>query len=107
MGIASIDVLLLFARLVSGTGAPETILARLVDAAVSYLGADGAAVLRITGVGEARVAAAQNAPELDGLAIETDLIGPELASRLLAACGPRFARVHALPLVAEGDLFGV
>ncbi len=94
--------------LVAEARGPEEILSLLVAAAVERLGADGAAALRVTNDGGLRVVAARDLPgDVAGWSTEAEVLGDELGEEFRAACGPKFAYAEVLPLVADGNLYGV
>jgi signal transduction histidine kinase len=103
----TIDVLVRFARLVSGASAPEDVLPLLADAAVERSGCDAAAVVTIDAAGDARVVAGRSVPAaVMAWKGEGETIGAELERALIAASGGAFAMGLTIPLVASGSLFG-
>ena len=106
--MSTIEVLLRFSRMVAGADGADAILPVLANAVTSECGADAAAILRVTGHGHVEIVAGVGLP--DDLApdpLSAEIIGPELAEDLLARTGDRFAEAAAVPLIADGDLFGV
>lgn len=104
--VSPIGILVRFSRLVSESAAAEEILPLLGEAALAHLGVDGAAVLRLGDDGELLVCAAQKLPEgVLGQRLPADLVGDDLAERLLWLC-QGFQAAVALPLVSSGDLYG-
>ncbi len=101
-----IDVLVRFARAATGALEPGHALGALADAAVAELGAQGAGVFCVTAEGAVKLVASRGLPEAV-TALEVDVLGRDLSTRILAASGGRFAAVHCLPLVSGGDLFGM
>jgi signal transduction histidine kinase len=95
-----------FSRLVSDAQGPGDVLPAVLDAAVTHLRADAAAVLAVTEEGEVDVAAEHGLPPatgaFSGSLEDLEALGQELA----AARGARFSHTHTLPLVSGGDLFG-
>jgi signal transduction histidine kinase len=86
---------------------PAQIFRVLADAAVSEVGADGAAVVEVLPSGEAKVVEARGLPDAAaGWRAEVDVIDAEVGERLLAACEGRFTGARTLPLMSGGDLFG-
>jgi signal transduction histidine kinase len=103
----SVDVLVRFSRLASEAGTGAEILPLLADAAIDHVKADAAAVVELTGAGEARVAASREVPEaLSQWRGEADDLDSELGSEFLRLSGGRFARVRSILLVSTGGLFG-
>jgi signal transduction histidine kinase len=101
-------VLAAFKNLLRAASEAE-ILAALADAAVSDLGADGAAVVRLLPSGEARMVESRGLPEaVAGFCPDVDVIDAELGDRLLAACAGQggLARATTFPMMSGGDLFG-
>lgn len=67
-----------------------------------------AAVLQVRRDGRLILAASRALPEeLLGRQPSSEAIGPELDAWLLATAGDEFASVAALPLISQGNLFGV
>jgi signal transduction histidine kinase len=87
---------------------PDAILRLLAQSSTGEVGADAAAVLRVTPSGQVVVAASVGLPpELSAAPIEAEIIGPELAAELISRTEGRFVDARVVPLVADGDLFGV
>jgi signal transduction histidine kinase len=94
-------------RNVLRAGSEAEMLTALADAAVSDLGAEGAAVVEVLPSGEAKVVEARRLPEAAaGFRAEVDVIDAELGQRLLALCEGRFGCARTLPMMSGGDLFG-
>jgi signal transduction histidine kinase len=104
----AIDVLVLFARLVSDDAKPDKILPLLAEALVEHTGANAAAIVAIDEGGKTRVAAAAGVPDatLREVPLEADAIGEELGEELRKASKGAFAAAQTRPLVAGGSLFG-
>jgi PAS domain S-box-containing protein len=86
---------------------PEESLSLLVEAAIAELGADGAAVLRVTDDGLLRVAIMRNLPaRMSAWTTEGDVFGEELADRVREASGGAFAQAEVFPLVADRNVYG-
>ena len=106
-GETPISVLVRFGRLASAQAEPADIFPLLVEAVMSQAHAAAAVALRITESGRLRVVAAAAPHPLGSWEPESDGIGPELASEILAACRLAGGCAYELPLVSSGDLFGV
>lgn len=103
-GAALID----FGRVVAGASTAKAVMDRLVAVAVESLGMAAAAVLEVTGQDGLTVVAARGLPDhITGWRTESETIGVELGERLAEACGRILPHVRQLPLVADGDLYGV
>jgi signal transduction histidine kinase len=99
-------VLSKFKNLLRATSEAE-ILRALADAAVSDLGAQGAAVIQVLPTGEAKVVEARNLPEAAAsFRAEVDAIDADLGRTILRRAEGRFAHAHTLPMTSAGDLFG-
>jgi len=105
---AATDLLVHLAHSLTQLGHLEGIPKFLVDAAVEHLGADAAAVLAMTPRGDLEVAASRNLPGTIGqFRAAPDVIGPELVSRLVTACGSDLPTGRAFPLAIGGELHAV
>lgn len=105
--VSGAQVLLRFSRLAASADDPHAVLRLLAEAATTEVGADAAAVLRLTPEGRVQLAAATGLPpEIVMAPIEAESIGPELAMQLVARSGGEFSDARVVPLVADGDLFG-
>jgi signal transduction histidine kinase len=88
-------------------GSEAEILGALADAAVSDLGAEGAAVIGVLPSGEAKVVEARRLPEAAAAwHAEVDVIDAEVGDRLLASSAGAFAHAQTFPMMSGGDLFG-
>jgi signal transduction histidine kinase len=104
---SGIEALTRFARLASETGLGSDILPLLAEALVEHTGADEVAIVEVQEGGAGFAPSPRLPPELDGLALDTDMMGEELANYLLSACRGRFAHARSRPLVSGGGLFGM
>jgi signal transduction histidine kinase len=106
--VSAAEVLLRFSRMAASADEPDAILRLLAQSSTGEVGADAAAVLRVTPSGQVVVAASVGLPpELSAAPIEAEIIGPELAAELISRTEGRFVDARVVPLVADGDLFGV
>lgn len=97
-----------FCRVVAAARTPLEVMERLVEVAVTTLGARAAAVLEVAASDQLVLVAARNLPDdRQAWRTEADTIGPELGERFRAWCGGGCSHTRQFPLVAEGDLYGV
>jgi signal transduction histidine kinase len=95
-------------RLLTEARGADEALSLLVDAAVERLGAGGAAALRLDDEGRLRVTEAKGLPAgVMGWSTEAEGFGRELGEEFRAACGEEFVHADVLPLVADGNVYGV
>jgi signal transduction histidine kinase len=94
-----------FTHAVSEDAAPSGALSTLADAAIDHLCADGAVVFAVTDDGHTRVVEFRRVPErVQGLTLELDSTGSELANRVLEATGGTLPQAHVLPIGVFGVL---
>ncbi len=105
MAHATIDSLVRFSRLVASAGGPEEILELLAQSSAE-LGAAGAAVFTLSEAGPVRLVAGVGLPELGDFAVEVETFA-DVGHRVLVACAGHYAQSHTLPLIFDGDLYGV
>lgn len=105
MPLASLETVLRFSRLVVAATDPDEILRLLASWAVERLRAAGAAVLLVTGAREAKLAALAGPLSLGRFSVDADDLGPAAGQELARLAG--FKSSRTIPLVADGDLFGV
>jgi signal transduction histidine kinase len=96
-------------------GSEAEILKALADAAVTTVGARGAAIVQVQANGEAKVVEGRNLPErIASHCTDIDVIDVELGDRLLRACARaetsgdavRFTHARTFAMASDGDLFG-
>lgn len=106
---APLDIVLRFTRELATGVDPVEILRHLGEVLVSEVGASAAIVLQLVSADEAQVVSARGGglENLEGTRCTLGALGPELAEELLGPRAGSFRRPHAIPLVFEGDLFGV
>ncbi len=102
-----IDMLSEFCALTADASTSDEIVPLLADAALGHLGASGVAVFQVTESAELRLDALRNLPEgLRRLHMPVDALGGELEGHLHSILCGQFPRIHILPLISAGGLFG-
>ncbi len=94
-----------FSRLVSSATNPAEARPVLAEAAVTHLGVEAAAVLKVEGDELVLVASSGLAPAFAGWTISAELFD-ELAERILADSRGAMAHAEVMPLIVSGDLYG-
>lgn len=102
------EILLRFNRRVARADDPASVVRLLARASIDDAGADAAAVLCSDADGHAEVVASIGLPpEVAASPFESAMLGPGLASELLARADGRFADARVVPLAADDDVLGV
>jgi signal transduction histidine kinase len=98
-------VLVQFSRLVSEANHPAETRPVLAEAAVTHLGVEGAAVLKVEGDALILVASCGLPPAVAGFTIAAEVFD-ELAPRLVAASRGDLVHAEVMPLIVSADLYG-
>src|SRR5690349_1689633 len=102
--LADFAALVQFSRLVSGASNPAEARPVLAEAAITHLGVDAAAVLKVEG-DDLVLVAAKGLPSGTAFTLSAELFD-ELAPRMIASTAGAMSHAEVLPLIVSGDLYG-